>query len=237
MIKIGGFQKTTLIDFPGQIAAIVFTKGCNFRCPFCYNRDLVLGNLPTLSQQSIFSFLKKRQGLLTGVVVTGGEPLPHEGLEEFIKKLKKLGYLVKIDTNGSFPNELEKLINKKLVDYVAMDIKTMLDEGYAKAVKQKKFDPNTVKRSLKILLKSKIMFELRTTIVPKIHDGKVLVKMARQLKKIIGKRKVTWFWQNFQPKNCLDPEFEKIEPLKREKLEEFLKRAQKYYPQATLRAS
>lgn len=236
-MKIGGLQKVTLIDFPASIAAIVFVKGCNFSCPFCFNRDLVLGNLPTISQRSVLSFLKKRKKVLDGVVITGGEPILQSDLVQFVRKIKGLGYKVKLDTNGTSPKNLEKLLKRNLLDYVALDIKAPFDERYAEATGGGTFNPKIITESIKLLLKSKILLEFRTTIVPGIHDKGVLVEMARQLKKIIGRKKIPWLWQNFQPKNCLDPEFEKIEPYKREELEEFLKATKRYYPETGLRAS
>ncbi len=236
-MKIGGLQKVTLIDFPASIAAIVFIKGCNFACPFCFNRDLVLDNLPTISQRTVFSFLKKRKKVLDGVVLTGGEPTLQPGLEQFIKKIRSLGYKVKLDTNGSLPEVTQKLLKKNLLDYAALDIKAPLGGEYAKAIGKKEFNPEAIIETIKLLLKSKIPFEFRTTIVPGIHDKKTLIKMAKQLKKVVGRRKIPWLWQNFQPQNCLDPEFEKKKPFKKEKLEEFLKAAKKHYSEIELRAS
>ncbi len=225
----------TLIDFPGQIAAIVFIKGCNFACPFCFNRDLVLGKLPTISQRTVLAFLKKRQRVLNGVVISGGEPLLEPNLELLIRKAKRLGYKVKLDTNGSLPEVMEKLLKKNLLDYVALDVKAPLDERYAKAVGMEEFDPEAIVKSIKILLRSKVPFELRTTVVPGIHNQKVLVQMAGQLKKIMGRRKIPWWWQNFQPHDCFDPEYEKRRPFKRETLEKFLKAVKRDYPLVKLR--
>lgn len=236
-MKIGGLQKVTLIDFPASIAAIVFVNGCNFVCPFCFNRDLVLGNLPTISQRSVLSFLKKRKKVLDGVVITGGEPILQPDLEQFIRKAKRLGYKVKLDTNGALPAIIQKLLKKNLLDYVALDIKAPLDEKYAPAIGLEEFEPKIIIESLKLLLRSKVPFELRTTVVPGIHDKKSLVKMAKQLRKAVGRRKIPWFWQNFQPKNCLDPGFEKRKPYKKEKLEKFLKTAKRYYSETELRTS
>ena len=122
-MKIGGFQKTSLLDYPENVSAIAWTVGCNFSCPFCYNKDLVKGNVGLFSEEEIFSFLEKRKGLLDGLVISGGEPLMQKDIVDFITKVKKLGYLVKIDTNGSYPEKLKELIDKKLIDYVAMDVK------------------------------------------------------------------------------------------------------------------
>ena len=132
-MKIGGFQKLTLLDYPGQVACILFTAGCNFRCPFCHNAGLVTADRgPEASETEILAYLKKRQGILDGVVVSGGEPLLQFGLRPFLTAVKRLGYLVKLDTNGSFPDRLERLMREGLVDYVAMDLKH-IPERYSQA--------------------------------------------------------------------------------------------------------
>ena len=123
-MKLGGLQKMTLLDFPGKVACTVFTQGCNFRCPFCHNSSLVLSpELPELSQEAFFAFLRKRQGLLDGVAITGGEPLLHPDMPELLEKIRALGYAVKLDTNRAFPARLEEILKAGLADYVAMDIK------------------------------------------------------------------------------------------------------------------
>jgi pyruvate formate lyase activating enzyme len=141
MIQIGGLQKATLIDYPGRLAATVFLIGCNFRCPFCYSSELVLlekiKKQPKISLKYFFSFLKEKKGLLDGIVVCGGEPCLNKDLLAFIQKIKKLGYLVKLDTNGSNPKMLKNLIDKKLIDYVAMDIKAPLESQKSKIKSQK----------------------------------------------------------------------------------------------------
>lgn len=134
-IKIGGLQKLTLLDYPGKMACTVFLSGCNFRCPFCHNASLVLTEKITegFEEEELFQFLKKRQGLLEGVCVTGGEPLLQPGLSSFLKRIKGLGYEIKLDTNGSFPKRLSELVEMGLVDYVAMDIKNSLC-NYGRAI-------------------------------------------------------------------------------------------------------
>ena len=129
-MKIGGLQKLTLLDFPGKVACTVFTVGCNFRCPFCHNAALVThcGTTPTMPKEEFFAFLKKRQGILDGVAITGGEPTLMSGLYDFIGKIKDMGYLVKLDTNGTNPEALDSLINNKMIDYAAMDIKNSLEK-------------------------------------------------------------------------------------------------------------
>jgi pyruvate formate lyase activating enzyme len=237
---LGGLQKTTLIDYPGKIGCTVFTVGCNFRCGFCHNRDLVIlkdfrnKGLKEYREKEIFDFLKKRVGILDGVCITGGEPVLQKGLEGFIKKVKKLGFLVKLDTNGSRPEVLKRLIEKGLVDFVAMDVKTTFGD-YAKVVGIKNYELR-IKNSIRIILKSGVDYELRTTVVPGLHDEKVFLKMARQLKDLAGKEKINWVWQNFRPINCLDPKFLKIKPYSEAKLQKFLRVVRRILPGVKLRA-
>ena len=132
---IKGLQKTTLLDFPGKLACTVFTGGCNFRCPFCHNASLVIrpSDVEEISEEKFFSYLKKRQGILDGVCITGGEPLLNKDIEDFIRRIRSLGLLVKLDTNGAFPERLERLLDEGLVDYVAMDIKNSKEKYAATA--------------------------------------------------------------------------------------------------------
>lgn len=205
---IGGLQKLTLIDYPGKLAATVFFTGCNFRCPWCYSSELVLPEKikeqPKISQKELFSFLKERQGLLEGIVICGGEPTINRDLPRFIKKVKELGYAVKLDTNGSNPKMLKKLIKNKLIDYVAMDIK-LPKEKYPKILKAKVDD---IEKSIELLKNSGIDFEFRTTVVPTIHTKEDFLKIA----KWIGGPKIKYYLQNFRPEKTLDPKFEKIRP-------------------------
>jgi len=166
---IGGFLKFTLIDYPGKIAAIIFTRGCNFRCPYCHNPQLVLPRryqLP-LENQDVLKLLKERYGRLDGVVITGGEPLLQEGLVSFLYKLKSFGYEVKLDTNGSRAGILKKLIDRKLVDYIAMDIKADFD-NYVKTI-QVPINIAQIKKSMEIIRESGIDYEFRTTIAKNLH--------------------------------------------------------------------
>jgi len=206
---IGGLQKLTLIDYPGKLAATVFFAGCNFRCPWCYSRELVLPQeikkQPKISEKELFSFLKERQGLLEGVVICGGEPTINNDLPKFIKKIKKLRYAVKLDTNGSNPKMLKRLIKDKLIDYVAMDIKAPL--GLKSQIPNPKFQ-NKIKKSVELLKNSGIDFEFRTTVVPTVLEKKDILKIA----KWIEGTKVKYYLQNFRPEKSIDPKFEKIKP-------------------------
>ncbi len=203
-MTIGGLQKLTLIDYPGKLAATVFLIGCNFRCPWCYSRELVLPEeikkQPKISEREFFNFLKNRKGLLEAVTICGGEPTINNDLPKFIKKIKKLGYAVKLDTNGSNPKMLKRLIKNKLIDYVAMDIK-------AQKVQISKYK-NEIKKSVELLKSSDIDFEFRTTVVPTIHTKEDILKIT----KWIGGPNVKYYLQNFRPEKTLDPKFEKIKP-------------------------
>ena len=168
-MKLAGMQKLTLLDFPSVVACVVFTKGCNFRCPFCHNASLVCGtDSDFLSEDDVIDFLRRRQGILEGAVITGGEPLLHSDIPEFIKRIKAEGYLVKLDTNGTNPDMLEFLIKNSLVDYVAMDIKNSPRE-YAKAAGDLPLDMDAIERSKELLLSGVVKYEFRTTAVKGIH--------------------------------------------------------------------
>lgn len=169
-MKIHGFQKLTLLDYPEHLAATVFTGGCNFRCPFCHNSDLLCpgGDAPIVSEEEVFSHLKKRKGMLQGVCITGGEPTLQADLADFVCKVKDLGYLVKLDTNGFRPDVVESLIEKNLLDYLAMDIKAA-PENYALATGVPGIDIVPICRTVEILKQGNIPYEFRTTVVKGIH--------------------------------------------------------------------
>lgn len=169
VMKLGGLQKLTLLDFPGKTACTVFTVGCNFRCPFCHNASLVRGGVDEISLDEFFSFLKKRQGLLDGVCVTGGEPTLHHDLEEFVAKIKALGYAVKLDTNGTAPDTLKSLAKKGLIDYVAMDIKNSREKYLATSGVTKDM-LDLIEESVEFLLCGSIPYEFRTTVVSPLHE-------------------------------------------------------------------
>lgn len=171
-MKILGIQKTTLLDFPGHVAATIFVGGCNFRCPFCHNGDLVLspGELSPFSEEEILAFLKKRQGILDGVCITGGEPTLQPDLELFIRKIKSLDYQVKLDTNGYRPEVLQSLLEQGLLDYVAMDIKASRENySLATGLSPRTMDIERIEKSVCLLMESKIDYEFRTTVVKGIH--------------------------------------------------------------------
>lgn len=232
MIEIGGLQKTTLVDYPGRVAATVFLTGCNFRCPFCYSSELVLPEKikkqPKISEKEFFDFLGKRKGLLQGVVICGGEPTCSQDLPEFIRKIKEIGFLVKLDTNGSNPRILKKLIEEKLIDYVAMDVKAPR-EKYEKTVGVK-VKIQDIEESVNILKEGKVDYEFRTTVVPTLHSREDVVEIA----KWIGPAK-NFYLQNFRPEKTIDPQLEKIKPYPEEFLEELKKEISPYFETCQIR--
>jgi len=175
----GGIQKLTLLDFPGKVACTVFTVGCNFRCPFCHNGSLVEGEpFEHIADETVLDLLKKRQGILEGVCITGGEPLLQPELPDFLRKVKALGYPVKLDTNGSFPEKLKALVHEGLVDYVAMDIKNCPDR-YAETAG---VDDVKVDESIDFLLSGKVDYEFRTTVVEEFHTVRDIEDAAKRIR-------------------------------------------------------
>jgi pyruvate formate lyase activating enzyme len=191
---IAGMQKLTLLDFPGVVACTLFTAGCNFRCPWCHNAGLVLPeeNPDLLEGDEVLSFLEKRKGVLDGVCVTGGEPLLQAELPEFLRRVKDLGYRVKLDTNGSFPERLEALVREKLVDRVAMDIKNG-PSRYAETAGLRDLDLSAVTASKDFLLSDPVDYEFRTTVVRGLHTAESLLEAADW---IAGAKQ--WFLQQFK---------------------------------------
>lgn len=175
-MKIVGLMKLTLLDYPEKVACTVFLAGCNFRCPFCHNASLVRGGEQEISREELFAFLKKRSGVLDGVCITGGEPLMSDGAVELAREIKALGFSVKIDTNGSYPDRLAEILSAGLADYVAMDIKNT-QEGYSLACGVE-VDTEKIKRSVEIIKASGVPHEFRTTVVKGIHSAHDIAKAA-----------------------------------------------------------
>ena len=189
-MKIVGIQKLTLLDYPGKVACTVFLNGCNFRCPYCHNAELLEQDAqPVMTPEDLLAFLKKRQGILEGVCITGGEPTIHPQLPALIRTVRDLGYSVKLDTNGFRPDVLRTLLTEELVDYVAMDLKNGPD-AYGETVGLKQFDPARIRESISLLLDSGIKFEFRTTVVKPFHSGESLTSMAKWLLEVTGGRGV-----------------------------------------------
>jgi len=181
---IGGLVKFSLNDYPGKTSAVIFTRGCNFRCRYCHNPELVLPEkyAPKISLDEIFSFLKSRKGQLGAVTVTGGEPTQHSDLGKFLKKIKRMGFLVKLDTNGSRPEVLEAIIKKGNIDYIAMDVKAPFDSDSYQKVSRNVLDMSKIKKSIEIIINSGLPHEFRTTIVKSLISFDDLRKIAQSIK-------------------------------------------------------
>lgn len=226
-MNLQGYQKLTLLDYPGSVACTVFTGGCNFKCPFCHNASLVLNpNLFSSAQEDIFIYLEKRSGVIDGVCITGGEPLLQPDIEDFIRKIKALGLLVKLDTNGSNPTKLKDLIEKGLLDYVAMDIKSS-KESYFKLI-GKEIDLSLIEKSVDIIKQSGIPYEFRTTAVKSLHTKEDFYNIGLWLKGVDK-----YFIQHFVDSG------ETIEkghiPFSADEMQELLIEVRKNIPNATLR--
>ena len=180
-MELRGLQKTTLLDFPGRVACTVFTGGCNFRGPFCHNASLLRQGPADITEEAFFSFLEKRRGILDGVCITGGEPLLHRDIAPFLAHIKEMGFLVKLDTNGSFPDRLSALIEGGLVDYVAMDIKNS-PEKYPVTTGTESGFLSEVEKSVSILLNGSLPFEFRTTLVKGMHTEEDMRKIGEWIK-------------------------------------------------------
>jgi pyruvate formate lyase activating enzyme len=182
-MQIHGFMKSTLLDYPGHLAATIFLGGCNLRCPFCQNASLVLrpGTQPVLPEEEVLAYLAKRKNILEAVCITGGEPTLYPELPDFIQKIKALGYKVKLDTNGLNPSLLEDLVRKGLIDYVAMDIKSS-PEHYSAAAGIPGLDLTPVRKTAAFLLKGSLDYEFRTTVVRELHSEEDMHSIGRWLK-------------------------------------------------------
>ena len=179
-MNIYGYQKTTLLDYPGHVAATIFTGGCNFRCPFCHNSDLLLNNSPLISEEEIFTFLKKRQNILSGICITGGEPTLQKDLSEFIEKVRSFGYKIKLDTNGYRPEIISDLLNKHLLDYIAMDIKAGFS-NYALVCGMPNLNIDIIQESISIIESSSIDYEFRTTVVKELHSKRDFKEISEMI--------------------------------------------------------
>jgi pyruvate formate lyase activating enzyme len=228
---IKGLQKLTLLDYPGKVAMTIFLFGCNFRCPYCHNPELVLSReeekTHTYKESEILEFLHERKNFLEGVCITGGEPTLSPELPEFIRKIKDMSYKVKLDTNGTNPNMLKELISQGLVDYIAMDIKAPLIR-YSEVVNAK-IDRNKIKESIDIIKKFP-NHEFRTTVVPGLITKQDIVKIAEMLK---GSK--AFYLQQFRPENCLDKRYNRKKTYGKEELEEFKKEMKPYFKKVEIR--
>lgn len=228
-MNIQGLQKLTLLDYPGRVACTVFLAGCNFRCPFCHNASLVTHIDPAndIPREEVLAFLKKRQGILDGVCITGGEPLLSPDLEMFMDKVKEMGYLIKLDTNGSNVNRLKYLADRKLIDYVAMDIKN-IPEKYGMTIGIEDYNPENVIRSAEYLLSGVVPYEFRTTVVREFHKRDDFEGIGRWLK---GAEK--YYLQSFADSgDVIQPG---LRAYTKDILEQALAIVRKYIPGAELR--
>jgi pyruvate formate lyase activating enzyme len=224
---LGGLQKLTLLDFPNHVACTVFTKGCNFRCPFCHNALLVEGQeVPDLDVEEFFSFLQKRKGLLDGVAVTGGEPLLQADIIPFLRRIKDMGYAVKLDTNGSFPATLRDILNQGLADYVAMDVKNTREKYPLTAGWQG--DVSQVEESIRILLDGTVPYEFRTTAVHELHTAEDFASIGRWIQ---GAQR--YYIQQFRESEHLLGEG--FTAPTEEQMNLYLQAAREYIPHAQLR--
>lgn len=224
MVEVKGLEKFASKDFPGHISSTVFVGGCNFRCPFCHNADLVLnpGQLPTLDLNLFLSYLDSRKGWLDGLCLSGGEPLLHEDIEVLARVIKDRGFLVKIDTNGSFPERLEYLIAQGLVDWIAMDIKGPLAK-YQDIVRVE-VETGKIERSVELIRGSNLPYIFRTTVVPGLIGEEELLEVAEWLN---GSR--CYQLQQFVPQNTVDPDYMKLEPYPAEEIKRWAEELRPYF--------
>lgn len=228
-MKIGGLQKTSLLDYPDHISAIIWTVGCNFRCPFCYNKKLVFEELPVVPEKEVTDFLEKRKNVLEAVVITGGEPTLQNDIPVFIRKVKGMGYLVKIDTNGTKPDKIKELIEDNLVDYIAMDVKAP-KEKYEK-LSGVKADIGSIEKSIELIKNKAPDYEFKTTFVPTLLEKNDIIEIAKWLKN--SKR---YYLQNFE-KNLpfISKEMENVKPYSKEYMYETLNEIKPYFRYCDIR--
>jgi pyruvate formate lyase activating enzyme len=213
-VKIAGWQKCSLIDFPGKIAAVIFTQGCNFRCPFCHNPELwSTDGAGQVDGEEIFNYLEGRRGRLEGIVISGGEPTLQVGLVPFLRRIRAMDFATKLDTNGSRPDVLADLLEKRLLDLVAMDIKHIFSRYRVACGRE--VSTESIVESLRLLRGSGLDYELRTTIVPTIHCP----EEVKELRKIVAGAP-RFAIQNFSPPSAADPSLRSLKPFSREVLEE-----------------
>ncbi len=227
-MKIHGLQKMTLLDYPSKVAATVFLGGCDFKCPFCHNFEIVNGTLPPImDEDELFSFLEKRKGLLDGIVVTGGEPCLNPSLPSLLSGIKDLGYLVKLDTNGYHPEILNNLIGEKLIDYIAMDIKNSRDK-YAMTCGLSFLNTDIISRSIDIIMNSGLDYEFRTTVIHEYHTASDFEDIGRWIE---GSK--AYYLQQYIERATV-PDKSLTSPSKNE-MSEFLDIVKKYVPNSSLR--
>tara|TARA_Y100000310_G_scaffold56489_1_gene51871 strand:- start:963 stop:1655 length:693 start_codon:yes stop_codon:yes gene_type:complete len=230
MLSIKGLQKTSLIDYPDMISTVIFLSGCNLNCPYCQNPDLIKKSPPSIKEEDIINYLKTKKEWIDGVVISGGEPSIHKELPNFLKKIKQLNFLVKLDTNGTNPEMIKDLIKNKLVDYIAMDIKAPLNK-YNKVTKAK-VNSKDIEESIDIIKNSKIDYEFRLTCVPSLTKKEDIENIGKLLKN--SKR---FYLQQFRNKITFDKKFEKEATYSKEELNEFKDILNKHITEVNIRNS
>jgi pyruvate formate lyase activating enzyme len=231
-MKIKGFIKTTFIEYPGKIASIVFLPGCNFRCPFCFNPELIFESdkLDDIGEDVVLDFLENQRKWIDALVISGGEPTLSSDLPDFISRVKKIGVLVRIYTNGSNPKMLKELIDKKLIDSIAMDIKAPInEEGYERATKVKGVI-SEVKESISMIMRSGIEYEFRTTVVPGMHSEKDVEEIAKYIR---GAK--LFVLQRFVPDKAMDERLKKMKTQSDEEMQRLASVARKYVSDIKIR--
>ena len=227
-MKIHGLQKMTLLDYPGRVACTVFLGGCDYRCPFCHNFELVDGTAPAIMDDGeLLSFLRKRQGLLDGVAITGGEPCLHDGLPDLLARIRELGFATKLDTNGCHPRMLERLLSDRLVDYVAMDVKNS-PEKYARTAGVERVDLDAIAESIRLIMDGAPDYEFRTTVVAELHEAEDFHAMGQLIE---GARR--YFLQAFTDRDTVP--FEGLSAPSADAMREFARIASAYVPETSLR--
>jgi pyruvate formate lyase activating enzyme len=223
-MEFGGWQKCSLIDFPGKISAVLFTRGCTFRCPFCHNPSLVLPGAfssDSVSEEEVLAFLGQRRGKLDGVVISGGEPTIHRDLPRFIRAVRQMGFSIKLDTNGSRPQVVEQLLKEGLVDYWAMDRKASLARySHLAGVS---IDPTTIVRTSQLVMAATDDYEFRTTVIREFHSSEEVLQIAKELQ---GARRL--ILQKFRPDVTLDVKLQKATAYTDEEMESFCQSARSY---------
>lgn len=226
-VLIAGHLKVSLLDYPKKVATTVFLRGCNFNCAYCHNHDLIgMEGNEAISEEALFTYLKKRQGVLDGVCITGGEPLMSADLPHFLEKIKAMGYLIKLDTNGSFPKRLKALVERALVDYVAMDIKTSFNT-YPKLIDKRGFEAE-VRESFIYLNACTLPHEFRTTFIKPLHTIKIAEEMFQEIR-----GEANYYLQNFKMSEGVKSKV--FSPFSAEEMETYLALAKQYLPHASLR--
>ncbi len=212
---IAGLQKLSLVDFPGHLCSVVFVQGCNFRCGYCQNPDLIPSKQGTdWSEKDIFDYLSRRKSEIEGVVVTGGEPLIHDDLPAFVKEIKESGFKAKADTNGSDPTRIERLLKEEAIDYISLDIKTSFPK-YSLVTDISNIE-ELISKSIRVIMGSGIPYEFRTTCAPGIVDEKDFAEIGKVVK---GAER--YCLQQFRPQITLDPAFQKVTPYSKETFAKF----------------